>query len=331
MLSSVIATCLWNCSCASWSHLRAAGAGEVHLHRPTLARDELRLRRADRLPGEPGGPEVVARDASGRPACREARHTPCACRLHVTSWGSSGARRPRSGRTMRSRPWPPRPSTSVAVFPAAAAAHSSLAVWVWAGVVVVVVGASVVVGRGARGRGGRRAGRASGGGRGRRSSRAGCPRSARAGNAARRSGRRDARPCTGPSRRAGRRRCRCPGFEISGSSDAEAVDPVADDVDGDVERVGLVLPHRRQHDGHAAAQVEAEHRGVARRRSWRRARRARSRRDATRKMTFLRTTQRPGSSDGGSTSMASEASMASVRVGRDRHQPVGRWPVERRG
>ena len=47
-----------------------------------------------------------------------------------------------------------------------------------------------------------------------------------------------------------------------GLGDAEAVDPVADDVDGDVERVGLELADRRQDDRDAALQVEAEHRLV---------------------------------------------------------------------
>ena len=47
-----------------------------------------------------------------------------------------------------------------------------------------------------------------------------------------------------------------------GLEGAEGVDPVADDVDGDVERVGPVLPDRRQHDRGAALQVEAEHRLV---------------------------------------------------------------------
>ena len=54
-----------------------------------------------------------------------------------------------------------------------------------------------------------------------------------------------------------------PWREISRLDGAEAVDPVADDVDGDVEGIGLVLADRREHHRDAALEVEAEYGFVA--------------------------------------------------------------------
>ena len=61
MPSSTIATCLWNCCWARASHLAAARAGEVHVDGPAAARRRTRPSRCDAaLPVSPALPEVVA-------------------------------------------------------------------------------------------------------------------------------------------------------------------------------------------------------------------------------------------------------------------------------
>ena len=242
--SRAIATCLLEVLLTrAASHLRAAGVGEVDLHRPALPGRTGPWPTLTAFPVRLGRPEVVARDASGHRAVgqhdarlalvflarrrgdlRERGDGVRVARRDRSFRGRVGrrlrgvaGRRPRRTRCWSSGAWSRRGRRG-----------GGRAAWWWS-----------CRGRGG-GRGGRRAGRAGGGRRGRR---------LLGGTPAMSTGRKRS-SAVWPTRRSALQRSFTPGRSTTmslpggdlGLRDAEAVDPVADDVDRDVERVGLVVP-----------------------------------------------------------------------------------------
>ena len=116
--------------------------------------------------------------------------------------------------------------------------------------------------------------------------------------------------------------------------DAEGVDPVADDVDGHVEGVGLELADRREHDRHAALEVEAEHRLVTALQRDRGTCRPRARAVTTRNQTLRRTvTRRPApfvgaSSVGGDRRPATSIADCAIALRRRRVSTTPRRDLE---
>ena len=280
MPSSTIATCFWNCCCAELrpTCVLPESVRSIFTVQPWPG-DELGLRRARRaLAGEPGGPEVVARARLARRACRAARRTRCACRR---PW-----RRGRGCVGERRRPW----SSSHDARSRVRGRRRRSA----AGAVVVVVGA-----RGRRGRGG---------GRSARRGRASCSRDGGASASTGRNRSSAVLPTSALGLVAVLHAGQVDDDVVAlagdlGLGDAEAVDPVADDVDRDVEGVGLVLARpatarprcRPGGRGRAPVVLPGDERATNVPTT--------STSVTTRNMTFLRTAQSSGLVDGGSSSV----------------------------